>query len=150
LFFYSFFFLSLPSPARFRPAMALLNPNQPPPLASPTPSLLSPKLAPKKTAVSCSHQHDPSSSPATIKATTRPRPGYIPNRISNPKYISIFDTTLCDDEQSPGASLTPRRRSTSPGNSPSSVSTSLRTASPPPPRVTSRPIRMPSSYRDCE
>ncbi len=36
----------------------------------------------------------------------RPRPEYIPNRISDPDYVRIFDTTLRDGEQSPGATLT--------------------------------------------
>ena len=36
----------------------------------------------------------------------RPRPEYIPNFISDPDYVRIFDTTLRDGEQSPGATLT--------------------------------------------
>lgn len=36
----------------------------------------------------------------------RPRPEYIPNHISDPDYVRIFDTTLRDGEQSPGATLT--------------------------------------------
>jgi 2-isopropylmalate synthase len=36
----------------------------------------------------------------------KPRPEYIPNRISDPDYVRIFDTTLRDGEQSPGATLT--------------------------------------------
>jgi 2-isopropylmalate synthase len=31
-----------------------------------------------------------------------PRPEYIPDRISDPKYVRVFDTTLRDGEQSPG------------------------------------------------
>lgn len=38
--------------------------------------------------------------------TRRRRPEYIPNRISDPDYVRIFDTTLRDGEQSPGATLT--------------------------------------------
>ncbi|KAL2336878.1 hypothetical protein Fmac_011324 [Flemingia macrophylla] len=34
------------------------------------------------------------------------RPEYIPNRISDPSYIRILDTTLRDGEQSPGATMT--------------------------------------------
>lgn len=34
------------------------------------------------------------------------RPEYIPNQISDPDYVRIFDTTLRDGEQSPGATLT--------------------------------------------
>ena len=36
----------------------------------------------------------------------RPRPEYVPNRIDDPDYVRIFDTTLRDGEQSPGATLT--------------------------------------------
>jgi 2-isopropylmalate synthase len=36
----------------------------------------------------------------------RPRPPYIPGEISDPDYVRIFDTTLRDGEQSPGATLT--------------------------------------------
>jgi hypothetical protein len=35
-----------------------------------------------------------------------PRPQYIPNKIDDPNYVRIFDTTLRDGEQSPGATLT--------------------------------------------
>ncbi|KAI8468142.1 MAG: 2-isopropylmalate synthase [Monoraphidium minutum] len=40
----------------------------------------------------------------------RPRPDYVPNRISDPNYIRIFDTTLRDGEQAPGASLTSKQK----------------------------------------
>ncbi|KAJ0518800.1 putative 2-isopropylmalate synthase [Helianthus annuus] len=33
------------------------------------------------------------------------RPHYTPNHIPNPNYIRIFDTTLRDGEQSPGATI---------------------------------------------
>ena len=36
----------------------------------------------------------------------RSRPQYVPGRISDPDYVRIFDTTLRDGEQSPGATLT--------------------------------------------
>ena len=36
----------------------------------------------------------------------RPRPEYTPNHIPDENYIRIFDTTLRDGEQSPGATLT--------------------------------------------
>ncbi|WVY94195.1 hypothetical protein V8G54_033283 [Vigna mungo] len=51
-------------------------------------------------AVSCS-QSEPSS---------RPRPPYIPNHIPDPSYVRIFDTTLRDGEQSPGASMTSKEK----------------------------------------
>ncbi|KAJ6790593.1 putative 2-isopropylmalate synthase A [Iris pallida] len=34
------------------------------------------------------------------------RPDYIPNHIPDPSYVRIFDTTLRDGEQSPGATMT--------------------------------------------
>ncbi|GAB4814561.1 hypothetical protein N2152v2_001607 [Parachlorella kessleri] len=40
----------------------------------------------------------------------RPRPEYIPNRIDDPNYVRIFDTTLRDGEQSPGATLTSKEK----------------------------------------
>ncbi|XP_059655020.1 2-isopropylmalate synthase A-like [Cornus florida] len=38
------------------------------------------------------------------------RPEYIPNRISDPSYVRIFDTTLRDGEQSPGATMTSKEK----------------------------------------
>ncbi|KAH9606129.1 hypothetical protein KSS87_007271 [Heliosperma pusillum] len=38
------------------------------------------------------------------------RPEYHPSSISDPNYIRIFDTTLRDGEQSPGASMTPNQK----------------------------------------
>lgn len=40
----------------------------------------------------------------------RPRPLYIPGEISDPDYVRIFDTTLRDGEQSPGATLTSQEK----------------------------------------
>ena len=37
---------------------------------------------------------------------TKERPKYVPNSIDDPNYVRIFDTTLRDGEQSPGATLT--------------------------------------------
>jgi len=42
---------------------------------------------------------------ASLK-TRRPRPKYVPGKIDDPDYVRIFDTTLRDGEQSPGATLT--------------------------------------------
>ncbi|KAF4350090.1 hypothetical protein G4B88_008490 [Cannabis sativa] len=55
--------------------------------------------------VSC--QSSGSESPDTEKVR---RPEYIPNRISDPNYVRIFDTTLRDGEQSPGAALTSKEK----------------------------------------
>ncbi len=38
------------------------------------------------------------------------RPEYVPGRISDPNYVRIFDTTLRDGEQSPGATLTSKEK----------------------------------------
>lgn len=38
------------------------------------------------------------------------RPEYIPNKISDPNYVRIFDTTLRDGEQSPGATITSKEK----------------------------------------
>ncbi|KAL3512989.1 hypothetical protein ACH5RR_025706 [Cinchona calisaya] len=38
------------------------------------------------------------------------RPEYIPNRVSDPNYVRIFDTTLRDGEQSPGATMTTKQK----------------------------------------
>lgn len=40
----------------------------------------------------------------------RKRPEYIPGRIDDPNYVRIFDTTLRDGEQSPGASMTSKQK----------------------------------------
>ena len=40
----------------------------------------------------------------------RPRPPYIPGVIPDPDYVRIFDTTLRDGEQSPGATLTSQEK----------------------------------------
>ena len=48
--------------------------------------------------------------PSSSLYQRRPRPEYIPNRISDPDYVRIFDTTLRDGEQSPGATLTSQEK----------------------------------------
>jgi 2-isopropylmalate synthase len=48
-----------------------------------------------------------SQSPLT---TRKPRPPYIPGSIPDPDYVRIFDTTLRDGEQSPGATLTSQEK----------------------------------------
>lgn len=46
-----------------------------------------------------------------IACTSRQdRPEYVPGTISDPNYVRIFDTTLRDGEQSPGATLTSREK----------------------------------------
>jgi 2-isopropylmalate synthase len=43
-------------------------------------------------------------------AVPKKRPQYIPNRIDDPSYVRIFDTTLRDGEQSPGATMTSKEK----------------------------------------
>ncbi|OIT28574.1 PREDICTED: 2-isopropylmalate synthase A-like [Nicotiana attenuata] len=44
----------------------------------------------------------------TVRCTNvrRPRPNYRPGRFSDPNYVGIYDTTLRDGEQAPGATMT--------------------------------------------
>ncbi|XP_077225726.1 2-isopropylmalate synthase A-like [Tasmannia lanceolata] len=46
----------------------------------------------------------------SIKCSLSHRPDYFPNRIPDPSYIRIFDTTLRDGEQSPGATMTSKEK----------------------------------------
>ncbi|XP_072967174.1 2-isopropylmalate synthase A-like [Typha angustifolia] len=59
---------------------------------------------------SCSRSFSPSSASwlpsRSVRCALSSRPEYIPNRISDPNYVRIFDTTLRDGEQSPGATMT--------------------------------------------
>lgn len=48
--------------------------------------------------------------PATAIRCSLRRPEYIPNHIPDPKYVRIFDTTLRDGEQSPGATMTTKEK----------------------------------------
>mmetsp|Transcript_3790 Transcript_3790/g.12595 ORF Transcript_3790/g.12595 Transcript_3790/m.12595 type:complete len:102 (+) Transcript_3790:44-349(+) len=51
--------------------------------------------------------------PRRLIAVHNHRPPYIPGKIVDPGYVRIFDTTLRDGEQSPGATLTSSRRGVS-------------------------------------
>ncbi|KAH6778405.1 2-isopropylmalate synthase 1 [Perilla frutescens var. hirtella] len=46
---------------------------------------------------------------AAVRCSLR-RPEYIPNRIPDPSYVRVFDTTLRDGEQSPGATMTAKEK----------------------------------------
>ncbi|XP_073056585.1 2-isopropylmalate synthase A-like [Primulina eburnea] len=50
-------------------------------------------------------KHRDASAAAVIRCSLR-RPEYVPNRILDPRYVRVFDTTLRDGEQSPGATMT--------------------------------------------
>eukprot|EP00250_Pteridium_aquilinum_P008042 c17621_g1_i1 orf=99-2006(+) len=52
----------------------------------------------------------PSSSSLAIQCNGQKRPQYVPSRIDDPHYVRIFDTTLRDGEQSPGATLTSKEK----------------------------------------
>ncbi|KAL9240701.1 hypothetical protein vseg_014889 [Gypsophila vaccaria] len=52
----------------------------------------------------------PAFASVSFSARHRPRPEYVPCRIPDPSYVRIFDTTLRDGEQSPGASMTPHQK----------------------------------------
>jgi hypothetical protein len=51
-----------------------------------------------------------SAAPSPAAPPAPQRPEYVPNRISDPNYVRIFDTTLRDGEQSPGATLTAKEK----------------------------------------
>ncbi|KAG0463344.1 hypothetical protein HPP92_019413, partial [Vanilla planifolia] len=53
---------------------------------------------------SCSTSPSPPSGVARCSISRRP--DYVPNYIPDPSYVRIFDTTLRDGEQSPGATMT--------------------------------------------
>ncbi|CAN1146595.1 2-isopropylmalate synthase 2, chloroplastic [Linum perenne] len=57
------------------------------------------------TSVSCSN-----TTTSSLPVSRRRRPDYIPNQISDPNYVRIFDTTLRDGEQSPGATMTSKQK----------------------------------------
>ncbi|KAM7487040.1 hypothetical protein LguiA_003049 [Lonicera macranthoides] len=46
----------------------------------------------------------------SVSSSIRSRPEYIPHRIPDPHYVRIFDTTLRDGEQSPGATMTAKEK----------------------------------------
>lgn len=48
--------------------------------------------------------------PPLSPQVARPRPAYEPASIDDPNYVRIFDTTLRDGEQSPGATLTSKEK----------------------------------------
>ncbi|GMP78348.1 hypothetical protein CsSME_00034296 [Camellia sinensis var. sinensis] len=47
---------------------------------------------------------------ASILCSSVTRPNYIPNRIPDPRYVRIFDTTLRDGQQFPGANMTSKEK----------------------------------------
>lgn len=45
-----------------------------------------------------------------LKTVVERWPEYIPNKLPDKNYVRVFDTTLRDGEQSPGAALTPPQK----------------------------------------
>ena len=62
--------------------------------------------------------------PVDADVVRAPRPEYIPNKIDDPDYVRVFDTTLRDGEQSPGTN--PTRRFDHPRDDPRFVATRRR------------------------
>ncbi|XP_010931990.1 2-isopropylmalate synthase A [Elaeis guineensis] len=52
----------------------------------------------------------PWSRSGALRCSLRSRPEYIPNHIPDPCYVRVFDTTLRDGEQSPGATMTSKEK----------------------------------------
>ena len=59
-----------------------------------------------------------SEAPADADVVRAPRPEYIPSRIDDENYVRVFDTTLRDGEQSPGATRARAIRSSPPAPKP--------------------------------
>ncbi|XP_078152003.1 2-isopropylmalate synthase A-like [Carex rostrata] len=66
----------------------------------------SPALKPLSFSLSTTGPVKPHSRSIICSALPHPRPEYIPNHIPDPNYVRVFDTTLRDGEQSPGATMT--------------------------------------------
>nr|QWJ73398.1 methylthioalkylmalate synthase 1-1 [Isatis tinctoria] len=59
----------------------------------------------------CSSVSKKTESRATgLKPVVEPWPEYIPHKLPDKNYVRVFDTTLRDGEQSPGAALTPSQK----------------------------------------
>ncbi|CAN1767156.1 2-isopropylmalate synthase 2, chloroplastic [Linum perenne] len=55
-------------------------------------------------------RHFPRKSISKPSISCSRRPNYVPNQISDPRYVRVFDTTLRDGEQSPGATMTSKQK----------------------------------------
>uniref|UniRef100_A0A7N0TT73 2-isopropylmalate synthase n=1 Tax=Kalanchoe fedtschenkoi TaxID=63787 RepID=A0A7N0TT73_KALFE len=78
----------------------VINPRFKPNVTHRFPSFFKPSLAPPRKGAAF----------LPIRAALSRRPVYIPNRIDDPNYVRIFDTTLRDGEQSPGATMTLKQK----------------------------------------
>ncbi|MFS7907629.1 putative 2-isopropylmalate synthase [Helianthus anomalus] len=77
---------------------------------SPTPTFFPPTTTTTPTFRTLLHFKPTLSPKHSFKTLCSRRPQYIPNHIPNPNYIRIFDTTLRDGEQSPGATMTTKEK----------------------------------------
>ena len=77
--------------------------SQPPHVSAFTPIQSSVRFSPS---VSLANDNVAVADPDGALYKRNPRPKYIPGEIPDPDYVRIFDTTLRDGEQSPGATLT--------------------------------------------
>ncbi|KAL0340544.1 UNVERIFIED_CONTAM: 2-isopropylmalate synthase B [Sesamum radiatum] len=82
---------------------------------------------------------NPTATAIAIRCSVR-RPEYIPNRIPDSKYVRIFDTTLRDGEQSPGATMTTKEKLDIARQLARLGLISSRPDSPPPRTPTSKPL----------
>ncbi|KAL3752565.1 hypothetical protein ACJRO7_000037 [Eucalyptus globulus] len=75
-----------------------------------SPSVLPPPQRASFSVIRCSTAPPPPPPQSEGPTTAPPRLKYIPNRIPDPNYVHIFDTTLRDGEQSPGATMTSKEK----------------------------------------
>ncbi len=60
--------------------------------------------------VQCNSSSSVEEASSAAAVQRKKRPQYIPNRIDDPSYVRVFDTTLRDGEQSPGATMTSKEK----------------------------------------
>ncbi|PWA92931.1 2-isopropylmalate synthase B [Artemisia annua] len=60
--------------------------------------------------LSYSREHSKTQRQKSSSVICSSRRDYVPNYIQDPNYVRIFDTTLRDGEQSPGATMTPKQK----------------------------------------
>ncbi|GAX77806.1 hypothetical protein CEUSTIGMA_g5249.t1 [Chlamydomonas eustigma] len=65
---------------------------------------------PVNTSAGCRSKYSAKHASRSLTTQASQRPLYIPNKIDDPNYIRIFDTTLRDGEQSPGATMTSQEK----------------------------------------
>ncbi|XP_047048891.1 2-isopropylmalate synthase A-like [Lolium rigidum] len=73
---------------------------------SPFPAAKPRRLSHGLSATAAANPRPPRAAVRACLAAAPRRPEYVPDRIDDPNYVRIFDTTLRDGEQSPGATMT--------------------------------------------